>query len=115
MSIYFGYISFRYIESLRFKSLTFWRDIFKVKPMYMIIIIGGLSSIIFISRGFEYRMPEEFLEVASKAKPSPYREKCHIGTYQKPALSCEYFEDNVQWAILGDSHTVEIAYALLKS
>jgi peptidoglycan/LPS O-acetylase OafA/YrhL len=112
LSVALGGVSYRFVESLRFKSFYFWSDIYRIKPVYMAVLIGGISSLVFISNGFENRMPEDFNEVVSNAKPSPYREKCHIGTYQKPELSCEYFEKNIQWATLGDSHTVEIAYAL---
>ncbi|KKD60425.1 acyltransferase [Grimontia sp. AD028] len=112
LSVILGFLSFRFIEGFKFKSFILWRDFFRVKPVYMAIFLGAVSSISFVYNGFEHRMPEDFKVIASNAKPSPYRETCHIEKYQKPELSCEYFKDSVQWAILGDSHTVEIAYAL---
>ena len=45
-------------------------------------------------------------------EPSPYREECHLAEYQDPADSCEYYGKNISWAVFGDSHSVEIAYAL---
>ena len=48
----------------------------------------------------------------SQAQPSPLRGKCQIKEYQDPAQSCEYFGENITWAVLGDSHSTEIAFAL---
>lgn len=47
-------------------------------------------------------------------RPSPLREKCNLlkGQYRDPTESCEYFGNNITWATLGDSHSIEIAYAL---
>lgn len=53
-------------------------------------------------------------ELMASATASPMRERCHTsGTdYLKPQDACEYFGKQTTWATLGDSHTVELAYAL---
>jgi hypothetical protein len=45
---------------------------------------------------------------------SPKRKECHTEgkDYLPPSQACKYFGDNITWASFGDSHTVEIAYAL---
>jgi SGNH domain (fused to AT3 domains) len=45
---------------------------------------------------------------------SPKRDACHTEGrgYDDPDASCEYFAENVRFAIFGDSHAVELAYAL---
>jgi peptidoglycan/LPS O-acetylase OafA/YrhL len=48
LSLTLGIISFLLVESIRFKSVYDWREIFKVKPVYMVIFIGVISSAIFI-------------------------------------------------------------------
>lgn len=52
--------------------------------------------------------------LAQTALSSPYRAKCHTGgsAYLKPAAACTYFGGTTSWASFGDSHTVELAYAL---
>ena len=113
ISILLGYLSNKYIENIRFKN-NFDRlfDVFKYKPMYFVLCLGSIGSVIFIKNGFVNFTPLEYKTLISKASESPYRNKCHINEYQNPKNSCEYFGENISWAILGDSHTVEIAYAL---
>ncbi|MGR5450432.1 acyltransferase family protein [Vibrio sp. PNB22_3_1] len=112
LSLVFGFVSFKFIESYRFSGYLTWRDILKVKALAMVAGVSVLASMVVIEKGYVNRLPMEFKSLMAMANPSPYRDKCHIGEYQRPEDSCEYFENDVQWAILGDSHTVEIAYAL---
>ncbi|UOE82774.1 acyltransferase [Vibrio splendidus] len=112
LSLILGYLSFKFIESFNFNLFSKWFEVLKVKPVYMVLLLGVLGTSIFIEKGIAQRMPIEFNKVVGMAKPSPYRNKCHIADYQRPQESCEYFGNNIQWATLGDSHTVEIAYAL---
>lgn len=51
-----GYISFRYIESLTFRSFNSWLDIWKAVPVWAVIILIGSYSIIFINHGFNSRL-----------------------------------------------------------
>jgi peptidoglycan/LPS O-acetylase OafA/YrhL len=48
------------------------------------------------------------------AAPSPLRAACHTGgaAYLPPARACTLPEGAATWAVLGDSHAVELAYAL---
>lgn len=113
LSIALGFISKKYIEEIRFKGN--YGSLFsysKCKPLHMILAVGLCGSVIFINDGFLKSSPLEYQSLVRNVASSPYREACHIGKYQNPAVSCEYFVDDVSWAIFGDSHTVEIAYAL---
>ena len=112
LSLFLGFLSYALIENVRFKKYSNWLSIVKVAPMYMIILTSLLSVSIYSLDGVKSRVPPELLEVFSLAVESPYRHKCHVSDYQSPENSCEYFSKNVKWAVFGDSHTVEIAYAL---
>jgi peptidoglycan/LPS O-acetylase OafA/YrhL len=50
----------------------------------------------------------------ASAKPSPFRDTCHTGgaAFTPPAKSCVLFAPTASWAVLGDSHGVELSYAL---
>jgi peptidoglycan/LPS O-acetylase OafA/YrhL len=50
----------------------------------------------------------------ASAKPSPMRKACHTGgaAFTPPAKSCVFFAPTASWAVLGDSHGVELSYAL---
>jgi hypothetical protein len=51
------------------------------------------------------------------AAPSPLRAACHTGgaAYLPPARACTLPEGAATWAVLGDSHAVELAYALAQA
>ena len=49
----------------------------------------------------------------ASSQPSPLRDRCHIGTYLSPQDACVYNEQgDLTTAILGDSHGVELGYAV---
>ncbi|WP_288389359.1 acyltransferase family protein [uncultured Alteromonas sp.] len=114
LSVFLGFLSHRYVEQINFArtfSTTF--SYLKAKPVWMAIVIGFLGSFIYFKEGFLNLAPEDYRYVTKNAKPSPYRDKCHLHQYASPESACAYFhEDNVQWATLADSHSIEIAYAL---
>ena len=67
------------------------------------------------SKGFlRIKANEDQRAILSTAIPSPMRDKCHTGgrDYTKPAQACEYHSGALTWAVLGDSHAVELAFAL---
>jgi peptidoglycan/LPS O-acetylase OafA/YrhL len=51
------------------------------------------------------------------ARPSPKRAACHTGGagFTDPARACTYFGGTVSWAVLGDSHAVELSYGLARA
>lgn len=51
ISILLGWLSYTFIESIRFKSFESWKNILRVKPIYPAIVVSCLSGIIFVSHG----------------------------------------------------------------
>ena len=74
----------------------------------------GIYKIVLSNKGFPQRFSSESLDLSKNLTPSPMRETCHTrGTnYLPPDKSCKYFEGPVEWIVLGDSHGVELAFAL---
>ncbi len=64
--------------------------------------------------GFPGRFDASSNQLAATSTASPLRAKCHTEgvAYLKPSLACRYFNDRSTWAVFGDSHGVELAYAL---
>lgn len=65
--------------------------------------------------GFPQRFSKDTLAVAATGAPSPFREKCHVEGIDArgPEGACRYFDGtSASWAVFGDSHGVEVAYAL---
>lgn len=113
LSVLLGFLSNKYIEKIKFrKDFNGLLTYSKCKPLYMGLVVAVVGAVTFIENGFIKRAPPEYKSLILNGKPSPYRAKCHIGKYQAPAESCEYFGSNISWATFGDSHSVEIAYAL---
>lgn len=78
-----------------------------------LLVAIGLAA--HLRAGFPERFSAETLAVAATGAPSPRRDACHVEGLDAPGpdQACRYFvSDDVRWAVLGDSHGVEIAYAL---
>ncbi|MEM9740752.1 MAG: acyltransferase family protein, partial [Pseudomonadota bacterium] len=79
-------------------------------------VLGTLGLAAHIERGFgPARFSPEVLAILDTATASPLRSKCHFGpdAAPPPEEACTYFADAPPtWAVFGDSHGVELAYAL---
>ena len=112
LSILMGSLSFKYIESIKLKKRYSILSIYKNPPAVISFFIITISSFIFLSNGVESRLPENINSTLTSGNRSLMRDKCHISSYKSPSLSCQYFEEKATWAVFGDSHVVEIAYAM---
>lgn len=113
-SLLLGLISYYSIERKKYNISFNNGSVLACKPMYMSLAIGIIGSAIYIFNGVPVRVTNEVNNIDKQMLSSPYRNDCHTGgeAYIKPKDACEYFGSDVTWAIIGDSHTVEIAYAL---
>jgi peptidoglycan/LPS O-acetylase OafA/YrhL len=110
-----AYITWRYIERpfrnqkwLNRKQIFTWA----ILSCIGFLIIGVAGN---VTKGFvDLKANADQRAIMATARPSPMREKCHTGDndYLTPAKACEYHEGPLSWAVLGDSHAVELAYAL---
>lgn len=113
LSVLLGYLSSTYIEQINFKnSFCKFRDYLTCKPLQLFALTALFGWVLYIEKGFFNYTPAEYQNLIKSVSSSPFREECHLNTYQKPEDSCEYFGKNVRWATLGDSHVTEISYAL---
>lgn len=106
-------------------SWKFVETPFRNKKRFDRVAIFKYSSVCiaaFMSLGllgtFYQGFPQRFdvPSYAGSIQHSPKRETCHTEgeDYLPPHQSCRYFGKQVSWAVLGDSHLVEPAYALAK-
>ncbi|SNR88656.1 Peptidoglycan/LPS O-acetylase OafA/YrhL, contains acyltransferase and SGNH-hydrolase domains [Methylobacillus rhizosphaerae] len=104
--------SYHYVEQpFRHKQRYSRSRIFQLSGFALVTMFcAGLAGM--QGKGFPDRFQQP--ELMTSAVGSPLREQCHTsGTdYLKPTQSCKYFGKHITWATLGDSHTVELAYAL---
>ena len=121
-SIFMGYLSYRFVEKapLSTDGPTLLSLVHN-KALQLLIAVGMLASVIYLQQGRLGLNKSDYTAVSELAVPSPLRNKCHTGggkNYKPVAEACTYFVDvdadanNVTWAVVGDSHVVELAYAL---
>ncbi len=114
LSMILGCISYYSIESrnvLRLSSINI-KSLLLFKPLWMVILVSFSALFVYVNDGLIKLAPAQYQSLVKTASYSPYRHKCHVSEYINPEDACEYFGANVDWAVLGDSHATEIAYAL---
>lgn len=89
------------------------RFVFRYALIYSTVLVV-IAVAGHIENGFPNRFSESQRKIASFAVSSPMRDKCHTEglNYTKPSNACRFFEGNTNWAVFGDSHGVELSYAL---
>jgi peptidoglycan/LPS O-acetylase OafA/YrhL len=114
LSFVLGALSFSTVEQLRLaKFESSFKSIVKSTSLWLLIIVFVIGSLFFITDGLIKSTSKEFRSILSETRESPVRNKCHLQTYVNPESSCILGNrKKVNWAILGDSHGTEIAFAL---
>jgi peptidoglycan/LPS O-acetylase OafA/YrhL len=106
-----SYFSYKYVE-------TPWRQNNNMSQG-RVFVYSGCALAFFLILGFGGHFldgaPQRYKNVVdyNSMKPSPKRNSCEAKGYNylKPENACRFFEKNISWAVLGDSHSVELAYA----
>lgn len=119
LSIVLAYLSWRYVEKpFRARGSAFMDSRRKV------FIGSAAASLAVISLGLyghlkngipsRFELNEQELSFINTASASPRRDECHADEENiiSPDLACRYNSDTAKIAVFGDSHTVELAYAL---
>ena len=109
-----SYLSWKYIEKpFRQPGLISRRRVMQLSIGFslLFLILGFLGH---RSDGFPNRFGQIGNELILSAVPSPKRLSCHNSGafFLKPEQACRYFSEPATWAVLGDSHGVELAWAL---
>lgn len=106
LSLLLGFLSYHYIESLKFTAFDHWSNLVKLKPFWLSISMAACGVFIYLSNGFQWHYAPEIIIASNEAKnKNPYNcmleeqakgtdlSKCVIGN-----------KDNIQAIIIGDSH-----------
>lgn len=107
-SVALGFLSWKWVETIRFQKANSWTAIFKLKYIYATALVAVLSALVYVQNGLNSRF-----EGFSGGLKSPMRHcAVELGNYEEPAKACEYYDGEVTWAVLGDSHSIELSYSL---
>ncbi|MFK4751337.1 acyltransferase family protein [Oceanobacter antarcticus] len=114
LSSFFGFLSFRFIESLRFSDTLEIKKVLFSPLIFLYFFIISLAFFAWLSGGEYARSFVATNSIVNTALSSPYRSRCHSNENRQilGGSVCQYGGENINWAILGDSHMVEISYAL---
>ena len=116
-TLFLAFFTWKFIE-IPFRN----RKKFNRKSIYIFFTFGTLIFILLgltgsATKGFlNYKLTTAQRVQLQTASSSPMRDKCHTGgaDYLRAPDACEYFKGDTTVAVFGDSHTVELAYALAK-
>jgi len=114
LSILLGYLTWRFVETpFRDKKRFTRKQIYSYSFLSIVFFcVLGLAG--HYSYGFKDRYSyEDYDETVTYSEK---RSKCHTrgANYLSPKDACEYFGEDIKWAVMGDSHSVEIAHELAK-
>ncbi len=114
LTLVLAWASWRFVEQ-PFRP----RDGYSRKQIYVMAVVGsilliGVGIVGHLAQGFPGRYDAKTLALAATTEPSPGRTRCHTDglSYRKPEQACRYLGKKVDWALLGDSHSIETGYAL---
>jgi len=108
LSVLLGFISHKYIEKIKFRNdFCNLFSYLKCKPVYMILVVGIIGSMTFITNGFESHYSDAVVIAAKEGgNRNPYCRAdnnihCYIGN-----------KDHIKAIVVGDSHAEALATAV---
>ncbi|WP_300453414.1 acyltransferase family protein [Accumulibacter sp.] len=114
LSLVLAYFTWRYVEvPLRNRRRIGRRAIFVLSFAGSLSFIG-VGLLAHAGQGLPSRLDGATRRLAATAVPSPMRADCDTRgrSFRDPREACRYFGADIRWAVLGDSHGIEPAYAL---
>lgn len=112
LSFLLGFLSYHFIEKTNFPRYESWKEIYKVQPFYIFLIILACGYIIKDNDGFESHYSQEILEaIAETDNSNPY--KCDSGLRNRDVEECAIGnQNNIKAIIIGDSHADSLTTAV---
>jgi hypothetical protein len=104
LSIILGYLSYSLIESIKFKPYTSWKSVFRVKPVWMFLLVGMLGAGVYNSNGFLSHYSKDLQMIGNEPFTGVSRKLiCHSTDDQRQ--ECQYGDGKVVAIVIGDSHS----------
>ena len=115
LSILLGFLSYQYIEKIQFPKFNSWKQVYKIKPLYLLIITLGFGYAIKETDGFKSHYPNEVLNILSEAQ-NTFPFSCKTGLKNGNIDVCKIGESTkIDAIVVGDSHAKSITSAVLAS
>ena len=113
LSILLGCLSYQLIEKINFPRYSSWREIYKITPLYIFLIILACGYIIKETDGMKFHYSDKVLSILSEVEDmNPYdcneniqtSNICKIGNYKK-----------IKAIVIGDSHATALSTSVSAS
>lgn len=106
LSVLLGYLSYKYVERIKFASYTNFKSLFSSKPIYIALITGLIGSTLFVKSGAitHYRLSDEQISIVEQQKRDPREPRCGK-VVDGVSPRCTYGDGPVKAIIIGDSHS----------
>lgn len=112
LSILLGFLSYQFIEKLNFPRYSSWKEIYKVQPLYIFIVILGCGYAIKETNGFEWHYSTEIKKIVYEIDNRNSYD-CNTGLSDSQFKECIIGnKDNIKTIIIGDSHADVIITAV---
>lgn len=104
LSILLGFLSYQFIEKINFQRYSSWKEIYKVKPFYISLIILACGYTVKETDGMEFHYSQKILQTMNETQNSnPY--KCDSSLRDNKFEECIIGNPkNIKAIIIGDSH-----------
>lgn len=115
LALALAYLTWRHVEQpFRKGAVVSRRSVLVMTIAGTLGLVGAGGAILWTNGLYDLKLGKEAGAVLQTASHSPQRNECHTRgrNYLKPEAACVYGSGPAQWAVLGDSHAVELAYAL---
>lgn len=117
-SIVAGALSYYFIES----KVSMPKNVSKAnikalvcnKLVFCTLLLGGVGLLAFKMNGFMFRFDQTTENIVASVKASPNRNKCTSSdsNYIEPQDGCKFNLSKQNYAVFGDSHSIELAQAM---
>lgn len=110
-----AWLSWRFVETpFRSRDRVGRWAIFSMGAAATVVTVG-VGLVLHSGDGFPDRFDKSTMVLASSIQTSPYRTKCNNAAgadYVRPERACRYVGQDTTWAVLGDSHAIDLGYVL---
>lgn len=108
LSIFLGFLSYQFIEKIKFPTFDSWKEIYKVSPFYIFLIVVGCGYTVKQIDGMEFRFSKDVQNAIHEMKnTNPY--ECDKDDYNECVIGNPH---NIKAIIVGDSHADALTTSL---